>query len=171
MESTTEIKYDDPVMITGLLNRTDLNDRFARIAYSKARLSKKTGLVLRACQLLIGETNFWCPEINLVKVESMKSLERHEFIDASQKEKDSVLLYMHANEGTQVVEDVGRVVNLATSNVNDEVPRWFPPTEYQYPDGTVQRREGGVKLPSEYNREAMEDTARHAKACLEAGYP
>ena len=171
MEPTQTLGYDDPVMITGLLNRTELNDRFARIAHSKTKISTKSGLKLRACQLLIDEVNFWCPEAYLVKVKSMKDLERHEFIGATKKEKDSVLLYMHANEGTKVIPDVGRVVDLDASNAGAEVPRWFPPMEYTLPDGSVERCEAGVMLPSEYHRRVMRYTARQATACLQAGCP
>mgnify|MGYP006078459987 CR=1 FL=1 len=159
--------YDDPVMIRGLVNRTNLNNRFARIAHSSSKVSKTSGLELRACQLLIGEINFWCPEAHLVKVESMKDLERHAFHGATKREKDSVLLYMHANEGSQVIPDVGRVVSLGAANA--EVPRWFPPMEYTLPDGSTERCEGGVKLPSEQDRQVIRYTARQATACLQAG--
>lgn len=106
------MEYDDAVLITGLITKKELNNRIGRICASRTRVSTKTGLTLRPVQLLVGANNYWVPEANLTRIDPDVDVSAHEFKEVPNADRMDLFLYLKANEGTEVIPDVGRICNL-----------------------------------------------------------
>ena len=106
------MEYDDAVLITGLITKKELNNRIGRICASRTRVSPNTGLTLRPVQLLVGAEKYWVPEANLTRIDPDTDVSAHEFKEVPTEDRMDLFMYFKANQGSEVIPDVGRIVSL-----------------------------------------------------------
>ena len=110
--------HDALVLVRGLAERQDLNNRFARSMGTKK--GERMGI-----ELLLGAERVWVRKKNVVRVWNAKEVkELAERLKMAEEEKTDALLYLHSLD-TVVDSGVGWQVHDLT--LGDEKPTAAPP--------------------------------------------
>lgn len=108
-----DFKYDSLVYVHGLLKRTDLNKRCARVCELEPR--PRDGRV--AIEMLLGMERIWAKPENLLIVQSLKDLkEAPEFRELPDMEREDAMMYLFASkDAVQVPGKKAVVLNTGRS--------------------------------------------------------
>ena len=104
-----KLSWDDAMMITGLKNRTDLNNRAARVLSDEPREDGRIGI-----EMFVGMERVWIQRDNLLgPIVNEAALKDPLYKEMPDIDRDDVTLFFRCNmNSTRVPGLPGRVVSL-----------------------------------------------------------
>ena len=89
------LEWDELAMLSGIVNRVDLNDRAVRVICPPRDQDGRLGV-----ETMIGCKKLWVPPTNLVLIPNLEALKGERFANMSQIDREDSMMFLHANEGS-----------------------------------------------------------------------
>lgn len=94
--------YDKAVIVSGLVNRQDLNDRAARVCELAPRADGRIGIEM----LLSPDVRVWIKPDNLERIAFSEQIDDHKFSRVNNDEKTDLRMYLWSNRGAETIPGV-----------------------------------------------------------------
>ena len=101
-----DFNWDEIAMLSGLVNRVDLNDRAVRVIKPLRDQEGRLGV-----ETMIGCKKLWVSPTNLVLIPSIAALKEERFAKMPQIDREDSMMFLHANEGSIKVAPGVRLMN------------------------------------------------------------
>lgn len=165
METEPDFLYDNAVIVSGLVNRQDLNDRAARVCELAPRSDGRIGIQM----LLAPDQCVWIRPENLNPIEFSEQVDDPKFSRVTHDEKNDLRMYLEATRGAEGVPGVKAVCVPTAPNdhplTNEEkaqlllVGQWGDLTsseEWRKVHHEIVRVARGGTYPSDWSQQVVE---------------
>ena len=115
MAPDMDFVYDTAVIVSGLVNRQDLNDRAARVCELAPRADGRIGIQM----LLSPDLRVWIQPDNLERIEFSEQVDHPKFSRVSHDEKTDLRMYLWASSGA---EPIPGIKGVSMSTHTDDFP-------------------------------------------------